>query len=132
MDIKEKVIEICNLLDEIDEHQEMLPRLESETDLAVSDIYHFIETNNFNYKTAYELIKELKAKLLYRRNIKKDISMMAVLNTHQGKLIQKDNRKLLLSELGKREKQLNSEYNYRIYEKEELIEKCFKKKEENK
>lgn len=123
IDIITKVNEVSTLLDEIDDYFENLPNLQSNTDLIISDLYHYIEHNKLDAKASYRMIKELKENLLIRREYKEELELLRTLKQHQNKLLQKDNRKMLLSELGKTQKRLKSDYKYRILSEEDIKEK---------
>lgn len=69
------------------------------------------------------MIKELKTRLVDRRKIKQEQELAHTLRTYQQRLIGYENRKLLLGEIGKTEKRLNTQYRYRIYNENELREK---------
>lgn len=45
MNVIEKITETCDLLDEIDGYFSSIPSKQSEIDMAISDIYHYIENN---------------------------------------------------------------------------------------
>lgn len=123
IDIITKVNEVSILLNEIDDYFENLPNLQSNTDLVISDLYHYIEHNKLDAKASYRMIKRLRENLLIRREYKEEYELLKVLKQHQNKLLQKENRKMLLSELGKAQKRLKSEYKYRIFSEDNIKEK---------
>ncbi len=124
LNVKEKIIEISKLLDELDEYNADLTESLSKADLQISDLYHFLETMALDSKKCYRFCKELKSILNNRRVIKKNISLMAKYKSQNNKLINgKENRQLLLSEIGKCDKQWESKYHNSAYTEEELIEK---------
>ena len=123
MDILDKIVNICNELDAIDAYFDNLPSLQSNNDLIISDLYHYIEHNKLDAKASYRMIKRLRENLLIRREYKEEYELLRVLKQHQNKLLQKENRKMLLSELGKAQKRLKSEYKYRILSEDDIKEK---------
>ena len=123
MDILTKVAEVTKILDEIDAYFDNLPNLQSNNDLIISDLYHYIEHNKLDAKASYRMIKRLRENLLIRREYKEEYELLRALKQHQNKLLQKENRKMLLSELGKAQKRLKSEYKYRIFSEDDIKEK---------
>lgn len=97
--------------------------MQSNNDLIISDLYHYIEHNKLDAKASYRMIKRLRENLLIRREYKEEYELLRVLKQHQNKLLQKENRKMLLSELGKAQKRLKSEYKYRILSEDDIKEK---------
>lgn len=121
MDVIEKIKNICDLLDELDEYFDNIPNKQSENDQAISDLYHYIENNRVSTKGSYRIVKELKEHLAIRRILKEDHEFSRTFNSHKTKLYTSDNRKFLIAELKKTEKRLTAPYSYRIYESEEFL-----------
>ena len=46
MEVLDKIKQVVELLDELDDYLDLLPGLQSESDQRISDIYHYIETNS--------------------------------------------------------------------------------------
>ena len=111
------------VLNKIDEYFETLSSLISNNDLAISDLYHYIENNSLNSKSSYRMMKELKERLKERRRLKNEQAIMNVYNNQKQKLIELNNRKMLMVNLKKEQKKLQTPYKNRIYEEEELKEK---------
>ena len=107
IDVKETVIEACKLLDKISDYDNNVNEVISESDLAICDIYHYIESNNISTKGCYRVVKELKSNLLKRRKAKQDQELINTFNRNINKLVNTDNRKMLISEIERREKQLS-------------------------
>lgn len=120
LDILKEVVES---LDELDRYIDSLSDSCSKNDQGISDLYHYIENNQLNSKSSYRMIKELKIRLVDRRKIKQEQELAHTLRTYQQRLIGYENRKLLLGEIGKTEKRLNTQYRYRVYNEDELREK---------
>lgn len=123
MNVKEKIIEVSKILDEIENYNNTLQDLLSNVDQRICDLMHFIEYNKLKTNQCYRVVRELHKLRLERRKVKNDIELCKVLETHRNKLLQKDNRQILLSFIGKAEKSLlTSEYQNRVYSKEEILE----------
>lgn len=122
MNVIENLKKAIKLLDEIDEECNKIPKEESEIDTKLSDIYHFIENNRLTTNQRYRIVSLITNLRKERRNIKNKGKLLLTLGQHKDKLIQSDNRKMLLAEIYKKEKQLQSKYKYRIYTEEELKE----------
>lgn len=123
MNIKDKVIEICKLLDELDEYDDTLfSSLNLEQD-KMQDLLHLIEFNKLNTAQCYRAIRELNNVRNRRRKIKNDIELMRTFKDNKIKLPCKENRPFLLSEIGKTEKVQNSRvYTYKGYTEDEIKE----------
>lgn len=122
MDVKEKIIEAVKILDEIEEYDEGLNDKLSHCDCMICDLMHLIENNTLKTNQCYRIIKELKKLRIERRKIKNDMDLLSVYKNNYQKLLNYDNRKLLLSEIGKKEKTLNLKYNNRVYTEEDIKE----------
>ncbi len=124
MNIKDKIIEISKLLDELDAYDKELSTLISEDDKKLSDLYHFLELMTLDSKKCYRYCKELKNVLKDRRKHKRDKALLTSLEQQKQKLINgKDNHQLLLSSISKVDKYQVSIEKTNVYTKEELIEK---------
>lgn len=123
MNVLDELAIACQSLNKIDEYDESLVKELSNSDLAVSDLYHYLETNKIDTKGSYRFCKELKRVLQNRRRVKQDMSMLKLYKDNINKLIQKDNRQLLLTEVNRRNKQLQSSvYKNSVYKDDELKE----------
>lgn len=123
IDILDKIVNICNELDTIEEYNNGLSDALSNVDSRLSDLYHYIETNKLKTNQCYRVVQEMRKVLVERRKIKNDMELLRVLHQHENKLINKANRQLLLNYIGKTNKALlNSEYGNRVYTKEEIEE----------
>ena len=123
MQVVDEINEAIKMIDKIDESNRTISERISQNDLAISDLYHYIENNTFNSKTSYRMIKELKEKLIYRRELKEEETILRAFDNNKNKLLHPDNRKMLIAEIGKTEKRLSTPYNYRIYCEEDLRDK---------
>lgn len=89
-------------------------------DKKTTDLLHFIENNSLNAPQCCKIVKEIKQIREERRKIKNDMEISKVYRDNINKLINKDSRSILISKIHKTEKQLESEYQNRIYSKEEI------------
>lgn len=121
MEVLDKIKQVVELLDELDDYLDLLPGLQSESDQRISDIYHYIETHSLNYKNSYRLSKELKEVLLKRRDYKNDFALLKKFSDEKGRLNLKNNRQILLADLYKAQKNLT--YHYRVYNEEDFEKK---------
>jgi hypothetical protein len=126
-EITKKLQEAVNILDNIDIYDSGLNDRLSEIDLKIQDLLHYIETNKISILWAYKYICELKKLRLERREIKNDICIMQKFNEQKNKLLSTSNRKFLMAEIYKVEKQLHTPYKNRQY-KDGEIDEILKKK----
>lgn len=130
MEVTKTLQEINDKLDALDEYGDGLTNELSEVDLKIQDLLHYIEYNKVSILWAYKYIAELKKLRIERRRIKNDMFLLNKYGEHKNKLISSGNRKFMMTEIYKAEKQLNTPYKNRQYkdgEIEELLEKPTKK-----
>lgn len=121
MNIKDKVIKISKLLDELDEYDNSLPELQSNNDNKIIDLLHLIELNRLNTGQCYRVIKELRNLRIERRKIEDEMELLRVYKAEQCKLLNNNCRSFLLSSIGKTEKiQKSRQYSNRVYTEEEI------------
>ena len=118
MEIISKLEEICEELDLLQDYTDNLANDLSLADSKRCDLEHFIEHNKINSKNSYRICKEMQKVLLERRKIKNDMELNRVMTTNFNKLISKDHRKFLLTELNKTNSKLNKPYINRVYSKD--------------
>ena len=118
MEIISKLEEICGELDLLQDYTDNLANELSLADSKRCDLEHFIEHNKINSKNSYRICKEMQKVLLERRKIKNDMELNRVMTTNFNKLISKDHRKFLLTELNKTNSKLNKPYINRVYSKD--------------
>lgn len=123
MEITKEIKEAILILNKVDEYNESLPLLISNNDLAISDLYHYIENNTMNTKSSYRIVKELKEKLKERRKLKNEQDILRTFYNQKQRLLETNNRNMILANLGKEEKKLQTSYKNRIYNEEELKQK---------
>lgn len=122
MDIVEEITNAIKILDEVESYTESLCEALSNQDQKTSDLLHYIENNNINAAQSCHLIKEIKKVRMERRKIKNDMEIARAFKDNIGKLINTENRKMILSKLHKTSKQLESEYKNRIYTTQDFTE----------
>lgn len=124
MDIIETIKEVIMKLNKLEEYMNDLNKQLSIVDQKKADIEHLIENpkKKLNVFQAYKVYKELEKILLERRKIKNDIELSKVYRANETKLIKTKNRELLIEDLNVRTKDLNCDYNNRVYSEEELEE----------
>lgn len=122
MDIIKNLTNAITLLDEIETELDNSPGMQSNIDSKLSDIYHYIESNKLNTSQRYRIVGILADLRKERREILNDYELLKTFKNNEAKLCQKDNRKMLLTEIRKKEKQLQTVYKNRIYTEEELKE----------
>lgn len=121
INVKEKVQEVCKLLDEMDSYIETLQDSLNNVNYRICDLEHLIEYNKLKTNQCYRVIQELHRLRLERRRIKNDIELTNAYKQFQNRLIETNNRSILLNVLGKTEKSLlTSKYNNRVYTEEEI------------
>ena len=123
INVKDKIIEVSKMLDELDEYDDSLSSSLSITDSKISDLMHLIESNTLKTNQCYRIVRELRKLRLERRKIKNDMDLLQVFKTEKNKLLNVEYRKFLLNSIYKEDKrQNNAKYNNRIYSEEELKE----------
>ena len=123
INVKDKILEVSKLLDEIDEYGDSLPNALSIVDSKICDLMHLIEINTLKTNQCYRIVRELHKLRLERRKIKNNMDLLQVFKTEKNKLINIENRKFLLNAIYKEDRrQNNAKYNNRIYSEEELKE----------
>ena len=121
INVKDKIIEVSKLLDELDKYDDSLSNLLSNVDSKICDLMHLIENNVLRTNQCYRVIRELHKLRLERRKIKNDMDLIQVLKFEKNKLLNIENRKFLLSAIGKENKRhQNAKYINRVYTEEEI------------
>jgi len=129
IDVIKQLHQITESLDEIDEYYESLTGKLSEVDQKTQDLLHYIEYNKISILWAYKYIVLLKRLRVERRKIKNDMTILGKYSEQKNKLLSSTNRKFLMNEIHKTEKQLDTPYKNRQYkdgEIEEILNKSVK------
>lgn len=120
MDIIQTINGAIKLLDDVDNYEQEIPKLQSEVDSRLSDLYHYIENNKLKTNQCYRIVQEIHKLRRERRNINNDHELLRTLKANEQKIINTNNRKMLMTELRKTEKRLNNQYINRVYTEEEI------------
>lgn len=108
------------VLNQVDEYIDTLVNELSNYDKRTTDLLHYIENNNLNAPQSCRIVKELKKIRQERRKIKNDMEISKVYKDNINKLVNIDSRNMLMTKVHKTEKQLESEYQNRIYTQEDI------------
>lgn len=119
-DILTKIKETVEKLDEIDEYFEKIPELQSNIDSLISDYRHLVRDNVLSESASIVLVKKLHEAELLRKQINEHKDLANVYEKGKGKLITKDNRQFLLSDLYKKNKEWQYEYKFRVLKEEDI------------
>lgn len=124
MNIKDKIIEVSSLLDELDTFEEDIPSMTQYFDYRLSDLYHLLENSKLNSKFCYRFCKELQLILKERREYKTNMEVFYTFKRNIQKVNNgKDNRKIMITQVCNEDRKIrSSKYNNRIYTEEELKE----------
>lgn len=120
MDIIEEIKEVIEKLDKIDEYNSSLTDNLSELDCKQQDLLHYIENNKINVLWCYRMIKEIKQIRQKRRKVKNGMELLYKYNEQKNKMISKENRQFLLTEIYKKEKTLSKNYTNKQYTEEDM------------
>ena len=108
------------ILNKVDEYIDTLVEELSNYDKRTTDLLHYIENNNLNAPQSCKIIKEIKKIRQERRKIKNDMELSKIYKDNINKLVNIDSRNMLMTKVHKTEKQLESEYQNRIYTQEDI------------
>lgn len=120
MDVIEEITQAIDTLNKIDDYGSTLTDKLSVLDSKEQDLLHYIENNKINILWCYRMIKEIKTIRVERRKIKNDMELMSKFNDVKNRLASKDSRVFILSEIHKKDKQLQTVYKNRQYTEEEM------------
>lgn len=122
MNAIEEIKEAISILNKVDEYKDGLVDRLSEQDKKLSDLLHYIENNKLSTAQCYRIVKEIKKQREIRRKVKNDMNILSTYDKHINKLLNTNNRSMLLAELYKADKRLQAEYKNRLYTEEEINE----------
>lgn len=120
MNVIDELKIINDKLDVIDEYSNTLSDELSKVDCKMQDLLHYIEFNKISVKWCYRMMKEMKELREKKRKIKNDMEILSKYNETKTKLLTSDNRKFLMTEIYKKDKQLNQPYKNREYTEEDM------------
>lgn len=122
MDIVEKLTEAITILNEIDEYRSQLPKIQSTIDSSLSDLYHYIENNSLNTSQRYKIVGEIQKLRRERRIIKNNNWISKTYEDNINKLNNKANRSMMIAELNKTIKKVDTQYKNRVLTNELIKE----------
>lgn len=120
MNVIEEIKEVVDKLDKIDDYSDSLSDKLSVIDSKLQDLLHYIENNKINVLWCYRMIKEIKMLREERRKIKNDMELLSKYSEQKNKIISKENRQFLMTEIYKKEKLLGKNYTNKQYTEEEM------------
>lgn len=120
MDVIEEITQAIDTLNKIDDYGSTLTDKLSVLDSKEQDLLHYIENNKINILWCYRMIREIKTIRVERRKIKNDMELMSKFNDVKNRLASKDSRVFILTEIHKKDKQLQTVYKNRQYTEEEM------------
>lgn len=125
VNIKDKILEVSQLLDELDTFEEEISNKDQYYALKLSDLYHYVENTKMDSKKCYRFCKELKEVLCERRIFKNNSQVYYEFRRNKDKFYNgKTNRKIALSKICNEDNKIKkSKYHNRIYKDNELLEK---------
>ena len=80
-----QILGIAEQLKDLDDYFDELPNLQSQVDEELSDLLHYIESNDLTPKQSVKMIKLLQQKRLVRRGLCNDYEIKRVYNTHRNR-----------------------------------------------
>lgn len=93
-----------------------------EVEWRIRDILHYLEVTPISRSGAIALMEELQKLRIKRRYIKQMWEIWNTYGSNRAKLQEKNHREFLIAELHKKDKSLQTTYNYRYFTKEQLDE----------
>ena len=115
-----KVIDSINSLTSTEEEVHNYVNQLDVIEWRIRDILHYLEITPITRAGAIELINELQNLRIERRYIKQMWELWNVYGNNRMKLGERNHRDFLIAELHKKDKSLQTTYNFRQYKKEEL------------
>ena len=119
-EIYEKIQESMQLLDEIDNMIDSQSNELQEIDYKISDILHYLENNEVNDKECIKIVQLLQEFRKIRRSLHKEYEIEKTYKENSGKVMGNNTRQMLIAEINKTIKQLDSEYKYRVITEDEI------------
>ena len=120
MEIVKDLKEVVLKLNELDKYLDSMSELESNVDMKISDLLHYIENNNLKTNECYRIVKEIKKQRKIRRTLKNDYTLLINYKNNFQRLNNENNRKIFLAEINKTNKDLSKGYKNRVYTDEDF------------
>lgn len=119
-----KIQQAITLLNEIDDTIMNNPDMQKNIDWEISDYLHLIENETLSEKAKLEIDDRLKKCRIVRRQINHIQAIGKVFSDNRGKLTFKNSREILYSMIKNTVSKLDTEYNYRVLDKETINNLC--------
>lgn len=117
-----KIKEAVVVLDQIDDMISTQPSELQRIDYELSDWYHYIENNEIPVESSQKIIEEIKRLRKIRRSLHNEHEIEKTYMNNSSKMMGNNTRGILLAEINKTLKQLNSEYKNRVLTEETIEE----------
>lgn len=127
-EIYSMILDVCNILDGIDDRIKTQSTELQDVDYKISDYLHYIENNDIDDKECVKIVKELKELRQIRRSLKKEYEIEKTYKDNASKVMGNNTRGMLMAEINKTMKQLESEYKYRVVNEDEIKDKIKEEK----
>lgn len=123
LDVVHKYLEIVSLMQEIDMELDTLDERQSDVNTRLSDVLHFIEDydGNITGKQAQKLFKLIQDLRKIRRVYKQEWEVRQVINAKRTDLGYTNRYSSFIGDLCKKEKELDTKYNPRIWSYKEIL-----------
>lgn len=126
--VYEKIKNAVLLLDEIDDMINTQSYQCQQIDYEMQDWLHYIENNEVNDKQSIKIIKEMQRLRRERRCLHNEYEIEKTFKDNASKVMGNNTRPMLLAEIGKTVKQINSDYKNRVLTDEQINELLSEKK----
>lgn len=119
-----KIQQAITLLNEVDDIIANNPDMQKNIDWEISDYLHLIENETLSERAKLEIDDRLKQCRLVRRQINHIQAIGKVFSDNRGKLTFKNSRDILYSMIQNTISKMDTEYNYRVLDKETIENLC--------
>lgn len=120
--VYDKIKKVITILDEIDDMIETQKKELQQTDLMLSDWYHYIENNKLTDTESVKIMKEIQTLRKIRRCLHREYEIEATYKNNAGKVMGNNTRSFLLAEINKTLKRLDADYKNRVLTDEYIKE----------
>lgn len=120
IDLKQELISSIKSLTLIEDEIENYVSKLNELDLRIQEILHYYEYNKISTNGHSSLSRKLQELQIERRNVKNMYELYGTYQSNKMKLIESGNRDILISEIFKKEKALDTKYRNTYFTEEEL------------
>lgn len=120
--VYEKIKQVMDLLDEIDEMIKTQSMELQQVDYELSDWYHYIENNNIDENSSKKILGEIQRLRKVRRGLQNEYEIETTYKNNSSKVMGNNTRGLLLAEINKTIKRLDCDYKNRILTEDSISE----------